>query len=78
MINEFNQHFRNVLKKTIATAEAQYIQNVVKIPQSSLFVTVDHAVTYVQLAAENKREIDILQENLGKIIKKESILQILE
>lgn len=60
-------HFRNALGKDITTAEIKNVQHVVQIPQSFLFVTVDYAVSYVKLAAENQKDIDIIQRSLGEI-----------
>lgn len=58
--------YRNVLGRSIETAEIKYIEDVVRIPLSSLFVTVDYAVSYAELAAENQKDIDIIQGSLGE------------
>ncbi len=56
---------RNALGTSITTAEFKYVQNIVRIPQSSLFLTVDYALSYAKLAAESHKDYDIIQGSLG-------------
>lgn len=62
-----NSDFRNALGTSITTAEFKYVQNIVRLPQSSLFVTVDYALSYAELAAENQKDFDIIDGDLGDL-----------